>query len=133
MKQQLILSNPFSKLKSGARANPSRYYFVSRDEADKVLEACPDAQWRLLFALARYGGLRCPSEHLTLRWGDIDWERDRMTVTSPKTAHHEGKESRSVPLFPELRLYLEKCFELAEPGTERVVSICRDTGKNFCT
>ncbi len=29
-------------------------------------------QWRLIFALSRYGGLRCPSEHLALRWGHID-------------------------------------------------------------
>jgi hypothetical protein len=26
-------------------------YFVSCDEAQKVLQACPDSQWKLLFAL----------------------------------------------------------------------------------
>ena len=39
-------------------------------------------------AASRYGGLRCPSEHLALRWGDIDRERNRIRVTSPKSARH---------------------------------------------
>ncbi|MEX1095362.1 MAG: site-specific integrase, partial [Planctomycetales bacterium] len=88
---------------------------------------------RLLFALSRYGGLRCPSEHLGLRWGDIDWERNRMTVRSPKTEHHPGGASRVVPLFPELRRYLEECFDLAEPGTEHVITRFRDANANLRT
>ena len=42
-----------------------------------------------------------------LTWADIDFKRGRMTVRSPKTEHHDGKESRTVPIFPELRPYLE--------------------------
>ena len=49
-----------------------------------MIDNCPDAQWRLLFALSRFGGLRCPSEHLGLRWGDVDWERKRIMVHSPR-------------------------------------------------
>jgi integrase len=115
------------------RANPDRFYFVSREEAERVLDACPDAQWRLLFALSRFGGLRCPSEHLGLRWGDIDWARGRMTVTSPKTEHHPGGGSRMVPLFPELRPCLEAVWEQAEPGTEFVITRYRDTNVNLRT
>jgi hypothetical protein len=40
------------------------------EERNKVLEACPNAEWRLIFALSRFGGLRCPSEHLVLTWAD---------------------------------------------------------------
>ena len=98
-----------------------------------MLDACPDAQWRLLFALSRFGGLRCPSEYLHLRWGDIDWDRGRMAVKSPKTEHHAGGESRIVPLFPELRPYLEECFDLAEPGEEFVVTRYRDATSNLRT
>jgi integrase len=60
-----------------------------------------------LFALSRYGGLRCPSEHLALTWGDVDLEAGRMTVRSPKTEHHHGKAYRVLPIFLELRPYLE--------------------------
>ena len=65
------------------------------------------SQWRLIFALSRYGGLRCPSEHLGLPWGDVDLDAGRMLVRSPKTERHEGKAERVVPIFPELRPYLQ--------------------------
>src|SRR2546423_864477 len=81
--------------------------------AQKVLDACPDAEWRLLFALSRFGGLRCPSEHLLLTWADIDWERSQIRVTSPKTEQFEGQTERIIPMFPELRSALLDVFEQA--------------------
>ena len=113
VRRKLIPANPFADLSAAVQGNPKRDYFVSRDEADKVLKACPDAEWRLLFALSRYGGLRCPSEHLRLRWQDVDWEHGRITVHSPKTEHHPSGECRVVPLFPELLPCLREVFELA--------------------
>ncbi len=83
--------------------------------------------------MSRYGGLRCPSEHLSLTWGDVDWERDRITVRSPKTEHNPGGESRMIPLFPELRPYLEAAFDEAEPGTEYVITKYRDRNANLRT
>ena len=52
----------------------------------------------LVVALARYGGLRCPSEIALLKWSDIHWDAERMTVTSPKTKRY-GKATRVVPIF----------------------------------
>lgn len=113
VRKQLISENPFAEIDGGVtvRANRSRDYFVSRDEAAEVLKNCPDAQWKLLFALSRYGGLRCPSEHLSLSWGDVDWENDRLTVPSPKTEHHDGKAYRVIPIFPELREHLQTVYD----------------------
>ena len=102
-KSRLIPSNPFAELKSGNLTNRERDHFITREDAEAVLEKCPDAEWRLLFALSRYGGLQCPSENLSLRWADVDWQRGRIRVHSPKTEHHQGGESRLIPLFPELR------------------------------
>jgi integrase len=108
VRRRLIAESPFADMQGVVvRSNRSRDYFVTREEADSVLKACPDKQWQLLFALSRYGSLRCPSEHLTLRWGDVDFDAGRITVRSPKTEHHEGKGIRVMPLFPELRPYLE--------------------------
>jgi integrase len=126
-------ANPFDGMSATVRADKARLFFVTRDMAAKVLEACPDAQWKLLFALSRYGGLRCPSEHLALKWSDVDWERNRIRVPSPKTEHHEGKESRIIPLFPELRPYLLEVFDEAEPGTEHVITRYRDSACNLRT
>jgi len=75
----------------------------------------------------------CPSEHLALKWGDIDWEHNRFVVHSPKTEHHEGKESRVVPIFPELQPYLSDAFDLADDGTESVITLCRNGTKHFRT
>lgn len=83
--------------------------------------------------LSRYGGLRCPSEHLALTWGDVDWEQNRVRVPSCKTEHHEGKDCRFIPLFPELRGPLMEVFEQAQPGTEHVITRWRDTAVNLRT
>ncbi|MBA3482093.1 MAG: tyrosine-type recombinase/integrase [Pirellulales bacterium] len=71
--------------------------------------------------MSRYGGLRCPSEVLSLRWQDIDWGASRIVVASPKTEHHAGKASRTIPLFPELRTILDEAFDLAPEGAVYVV------------
>ena len=61
VRKRLLLENPFADMKGcNVKANPERLYYVTRDEAEKVLEKCPDAEWRLIFALARFGGLRTP-------------------------------------------------------------------------
>ena len=99
----LVDHNPFEGLPASVKANRERFFYVDRKMIDRILEHCPDVEWRLIMVLTRYGGLRCPSELLSLRWSDINWEHNRIRVPSPKTAHHEGGESRTIPLFPELR------------------------------
>jgi integrase len=134
IKRRLIVSNPFGEMKGiNVMANKAREYFVSQADAAKVLDACPDAQWRLLFALSRYGGLRCPSEHLGLRWADVDWERGRLTIRSFKTERYEGKGERTIPIFPELRPHLEAVWEQAAPGTEYIITRYRDCNSNLRT
>lgn len=133
-KKRLISSNPFAGVKSHVgSSDPEREFFVTREMIEAVLKKCPDAQWKVIVALSRYGGLRCPSEHVELRWEDVDWEASKITVRSPKTEHHEGKESRVIPLFPELRPYLLEAFEAADPGTVHVVTRFRDGGINMRT
>lgn len=131
--RELITTNPFGKLVSAPVGNEARKRFVSRGDIQKVLDACPDAQWRLIVALSRYGGLRCPSEHLALTWDDIDFVNNRIVVHSPKTAKHEGRASRVIPLFPELRPYLEDARELSDGKSPFVVTRYRDGNANLRT
>jgi len=133
MRRKLVSSNPFADLPSASKANNQRQYFVTRPDAQKVLDACPDSQWRLIFALARFGGLRCPSEILTLKWSDVDWANNRVLVHSPKTERHAGHESRQIPLFPELRPHLMEVFEQAEAGSEYVITRYRLNNMNLRT
>ncbi|MCH9656781.1 MAG: tyrosine-type recombinase/integrase [Planctomycetes bacterium] len=121
LRRKLIDENPFDGVNAKATGVKDRQRFVTREEIAKVLEACPDHHWRMIVALSRFGGLRCPSEVLSLRWQDVNWETGRIVVTSPKTEHHAGKECREIPLFPELRSALEESFDLAPEGAEYVV------------
>ncbi len=133
MRWGLIPSSPFADLRAGSQSNPERAYYVTPESIQAILAACPDDQWRAIVALSRYAALRCPSEIVVLRWGDVNWERGRLTVRSPKTAGHEGHAVRVVPITPELRPILLALFERAEPGTEAVVPRLRDAGVNLRT
>ncbi len=117
MDDRLVETNPFHGIRIDLRSDKSKNRFISAADATAILDACPDQEWRVLFALARYGGLRCPSEVQGLRWSDINWERGRLLVRSPKT-EKAGKGERLVPLFPELRAELERLQEVVNPGIE---------------
>jgi hypothetical protein len=67
-RRRLIAERPFADLKPGSKANERRKFFVARDTTSKLLMACPAHEWRLIMALARYGGLRTPSETLRVEW-----------------------------------------------------------------
>jgi integrase len=128
---EMVTANPLEGVKAGSQANDDRQRYISREDSQKVLDACPDAEWRLIFALSRYGGLRCPSEHLGLRWIDIDWN-GKLLVHSPKT-EHQGKATRTVPMFPELRKYLTEALEAAPEGAVYVIHSYRDSTTNLRT
>ena len=122
IRRRILEADPFENLPSAAVATKSTRY-VTSDEAEKILAARPSTQWRLLFALARYAGLRIPSESHGLTWDAIDWSQSRMIVKSPKTEHHEGHEERIVPIFPKLMPYLQAAFDEAEEGETNVVTL----------
>jgi integrase len=118
---KLIEESPFDHLKAGSQANHSRAVHISREVVLDLLPHCPDTRWQAILALARFGGLRCPSELAELRWGDINWEKVVMTVRSPKTEHHDGKGIRVVPVDPALQPILWKLWEEADEGVDRLL------------
>ena len=56
----LAVLNPFAHLRTPSEVNTARTFFVDRATFGLVLAACPDHEWRLLLALARYGGCGPP-------------------------------------------------------------------------
>lgn len=123
----MIQSNPFDGVVAGAQTNRDRLFYLEPDKSQQLIDAVPSADWRCIIALARFGGLRCPSEVLLVRWADVDWANLRLRVRSPKTERHNGKSERITPLVPELHAVLLDAFELAVSGTEFVVSGYRDS------
>lgn len=60
--------------------------------------------------------------------GDVNRERERFLVRSPKTEGHAGGESRIVPIFPELRPYFDAAFEAAAEGDVLVFPRLKERG-----
>jgi len=113
IKAKLIDENPFEGMSVTVSGSKDKERFVTEDESLKILKACPDLQWRLIFSLCRYGGFRCPSEVLALTWENVLWDSSRVIVTSPKTKRYKGHENRVIPMFPELASVLDEASEAA--------------------
>lgn len=110
LRERLVIENPFNTagIKKAVRPNRAREYFVSLDEAQRLLDACVGSEERLMVGLARFAGLRMPSEIRDLRWSDFDTAGRTLTIRSPKTAHHKAGGVRRVPVFPLLIRLLEE-------------------------
>ncbi len=106
VRKRLIESNSFTDLSAAVRASDDRSQFVSRAEIDKAIVAAPDVEWELIIALARYGGLRMPSELFPLKWRDIN-------LAAGATVHYQSEDGtsrkRGLPSVPDL------------PGTAKVL------------
>ena len=127
VKDRLLEESPFQHLKGSSLAKKD-FFYVTPEIISDVLDKCPNDDWRLIFGLARYCGMRCPSEVLTLQWSDILWAENKIRIDSPKTG------LRFCALFPEIRPILERAFEAA-PAGERFCVIRyrydRETGKGY--
>ena len=130
VRKKIIDENPFIDLPTavGARAKE----FVNVVTIQRLINMAPDSEWRLVLALARYGGLRVPSEPLALTWGDVDFQNGMIHVRQPKVEHHAGKATRTMPLFPSLRPYLEDVFNSRGQVApeDNVLKSCRLTNYN---
>jgi integrase len=95
-------------------ANPARMFYVNLETSARILKACPTMSWKCIFTLARFCGMRSPSEVLALKWTDVDFARGRLRIDSSKTG------LRYCPLFPHVReLLLE-----ARQEAENVTGVC---------
>jgi len=129
-KRGLVAENPFARAKASDFANWDRRFFVTREQSEAVLKACPTDEWRLIFALCRYGGLRCPSEVVRLRWKDVDWARMRFAVHTPRTERCRGG-TRHVPIFPEILPHLLAAFRQTAKNAEHVVTRYSSSTRNI--
>jgi integrase len=116
-----IKESPLSGISGGSFENHANDRIITLQEYRKLLNACPDQEWRLIISLARIGGLRCPSELMPLRWFDFDFERKYFVVHSPKTERHSAGKIRDVPIFPELLLEL-RALQQESAGREFVIN-----------
>ncbi len=126
VRRKLIDSDPFADvgIHWEARPNPgSSSSLAARAETGTSRwRPRPNHHWAcLIVALSRYGGMRCPSEVLSLRWQDVDWDAGRIVVQSPKTGDRIPRAPASSPCSRSCDRALEEAFELAPDGAVYVV------------
>ncbi len=117
--EDLIMVNPFDRLKSNAPEPDKNWKYLSIEELDKLLDACPNWGWKLQIALCRLAGLR-RGEAFSLTWMDIDWQNHRLIMIAEKTSRQ-----RIVPIGPKLYELLLDAFAVAEEGEKRVCPISK--------
>jgi len=122
LKWKMVDENVFAEVKTGSQKNTKRMTFVEWETINRIIEACPDWDWKLLALLGRGLGLRITSEVVNLKWSDIDWDKGTVLIHSPKTEHHEGGESRVCPLFEEVGPLLLEAFHEAPSGSVYVIA-----------
>lgn len=115
VRDDLLLFNPFDRLKGSAPEPDKNWKYVTRDELRQLFAACPSESWRLLLGLCRLAGLR-RGEALSLPWSAVDWEKRRLKVIAEKTGHQ-----RIVPIDPELYNLLLRAFSVASDREQLVI------------
>jgi len=124
---RIITENPFLKIAASSAIDESRSAYVDAETYTAVFAKIATAECRLAFCLARYAGLRIPSELLLLEWQHIDWEAGSMLIHSPKTERYAHRRQRKIPLFPTIRSLLEQHWQSAPEGSKYVLSNYRDS------
>ena len=119
VRRDIIFKNPCRGLPCASVA-ADKGAFITPDEARRVLAEIELPWLRVAFVLARWAGLRTPSEANALTWADCDWERNRITIRSPKTGE------RVSPMDPMVRDELSRAFTAAPVGAVRVACVPRN-------
>ena len=133
IRRKLLPESPFASLVGTVVSVPERQRFITRETVDALLHQCPGPESRLLIIMARYLGLRVPSEIVPLTWRDVDWDNLRIVITSPKTKRHKGGAKRVCPIFPEVLPALSEAYEAAPEGACWIFPSIRTGAKNLRT
>lgn len=110
----LITTNPFPGCGAADEVNREKDFFVSVEIIQSIMPYIRSSEFKAIIALARFGGLRCPSEILPMRWSNFNHTEKTILVTSTKTAH-TGHGHRIIPLFPEIGTIINRLREEADP------------------
>jgi integrase len=101
-----LSETPFSNLELQKEPAP-RTRYVTADEWPRLLSACT-AEMRSVVVFARFTGMR-EGEIFDLKWSDIDWQQESITVTKCK-----NNTPRTIPLTKALARQLRSRHQHAK-------------------
>lgn len=114
IKMGMLSHNPFRNCRSNPPVKPTEWHYVSIEDTERILKACPSQPWRAFVALMRFAGLR-RGEALRLEWRHIDLDKRIITVM-PEGYEGTKQRLRVVPIRGELYPVLEHRRENETPA-----------------
>ena len=116
---ELLTANPWKQkdLKATVKTNHDKHHYIDHPTSRRLYAVINNGDYKLRFVLMRYAGLRSPSELNALKWTDVDFAKGEITIRSPKTAHHDDRGIRRMPIFPEILDELNNAWDRAADGS----------------
>jgi hypothetical protein len=96
VKAKLIGENPFGNINKAMKRDKSKDCVVTVEEADDYINAVEHPQWKAIIAIARYCGVRGPSDLLYMQRKHVNFDKKQVTFPSVKNGN------RNCPMFPEV-------------------------------
>lgn len=123
---QWLENNPCERV-AKSRESTGRVRFLSDDERGRLLAACrPHNELYLAVVLALTTGAR-QAEVMTLRWGQIDFKRQVITLSKTKNG-----ETRSIPLVGEAYMLLQERSKVRSLTDDRIFPPTSRAKKSEC-
>lgn len=119
VEKDLLMVNPFAHLVMEIE-KPKEWHYVNLDEFNKIMEHAPQ-RLKLAIALCRMAGLRS-GEALNLRWSNIDWDKNRLTIIACDDWKPKDGDKRVIPIPPELAKMLLAAYAAAPEGQDKVIT-----------
>lgn len=112
----IVHDNPFASVGGLSERNPDRDVYVPAGVIAAAIEASTDLETRGVLAIARWCGLRVPSEISELTWLRVDFGLGVIRVRAPKLNYRGDAAWREVPIFPEVEPHLAALWDKAAEG-----------------
>ena len=121
---EIITSNPFKKHVQTVKVSKD-WHYITQEEFESM-QAVATGNYRLLIALCRLAALR-RLEAYYLEWSDINFDKGRLYVCGKPHWQPKDRETRCIPICPELMALLTQAFDEAPEGAVRVCpAVCID-------
>lgn len=125
-------SNPAKEADRRRQPQTAALLYYSPEQVEQLACACEDPQDRELIRIAAFTGLRL-GEQLALRWGDVDFAGQKITVSRALSAGVEGApkswKAREVPLAPQAAAALEVLRKRGDFTSARDYVFCNVLGR----
>lgn len=114
LEEEYVTRNVFAKAVGDTKPDKTRQTYVTLEQTQAMIDCQPTEQDKCIVVLARYMGMRAPSDMVMLKKSDVHWGSDPKTDPPTVTINSLKTGKRVCPLFPEARWAFEYLCERQE-------------------